>query len=722
MKSFQRVPVRILLERLNAWQIRQRFALLEAAAYFVLVLLWVLLVPADYPGRFLLGRVIVAAPAVAAALQVLFSFSSLPRERREAWFYLGLALSGWALRHLAWIFLGLTQEIPAAFSLADLFGLLAYPFAALGLFKLPAGFRHAPARFRFFLDMIVNSGVAATLGWLMLGRAFPLGPAQFVPTLYPIADMVLLTMVVNLALAGGIARSSAYVLGGSLVALTLSDYANSILNLYQSDPVGTFLSLGWILAYLLIGNEVIRERRLGGDAGLRVRSARIDLSTQIQNILPVTLVLALAWYVLTDWRLRGELSMFGLVMSLLFVAILIVRLGIRAGEVELQRYWQLFSSLAEPAFICDERGRILLGNPAFARLDQETAEEDRWDKELYAFFASPSLSADMLMRASHTVVAEEVTLAGTRTPYLLNLSPIHAEGRRKLIAGVAHDLSEQQQQQDALRKAFAELQTVHRQLEGFNAELEARVEERTHTLREAYTQLEEQNRQLQELDILKTDFVSMVSHELRTPLNNLGGGLELMLSRAKASPPDQETMQLMQHEIHRLTRFVENILNLSALDAGRFELRQVPLSLAVAAEEVLRKRFGSGLERIVNRISSDLPLVFTDEAALYSVLHHLLDNALKYAPQGPVIIQAALEDHRVRVEVLDQGPGIPADKRHLLYQRFQRLDARDSQSVYGYGLGLYLSRRMLEAMQSDLSYETPAQGGACFYFYLKVAQ
>ncbi len=714
--------MRILLERLNAWQVRQRFALLEAAAYFMLVLLWVLLVPADYPGRSLLGRVIVAAPAVAAALQVLFSFSSLPGERREAWFFLGLALAGWALRHLAWIFLGLTQEVPAAFSLADLFGLLAYPFAALGLFRLPAGFRHAPARFRFFLDMIVNSGVAATLGWLMLGRAFPMGPSQFVPMLYPIADMVLLTMVVNLALTGGIARSSAYVLGGSLVALTLSDYANSILNLYQSDPAGTFLSLGWILAYLLIGNEVIRERQRDGDAGLRARSARIDLSTQIQNILPVTLVLALAWYVLTDWRLRGELSMFGLVMSLLFVVILIVRLGIRAGEVELQRYWQLFSSLSEPAFICDERGRILLGNPAFARLDQETAEEERWDRELYAFFASPALSPDMLMRASHMVVAEEVTLAGTRTPYLLNLSPIRTEGRRKLIAGVAHDLSEQKQQQDALRKAFAELQTVHRQLESFNVELEARVEERTHNLREAYTQLEEQNRQLQELDILKTDFVSMVSHELRTPLNNLGGGLELMLSRAKASPTDQDTMQLMQHEIHRLTRFVENILNLSALDAGRFELRQVPLSLAVAVEEVLRKRFGSGLERIVNRISPDLPLVFTDEAALYSVLHHLLDNALKYAPQGPVIIQAALEDHSVRVEVLDQGPGIPVDKRHLLYQRFQRLDARDSQSVYGYGLGLYLSRRMLEAMQSDLSYETPAQGGACFYFYLKVAQ
>lgn len=720
---FQRVS--LLIERLNAWQVRQRFALLESAGYFTLALLWVWLVPPEYPGRFLLGRVIVAAPAVTAALQVWFSHPSLPGERREAWSYLGLALAGWALRHLAWVFIGLTQDFNSPFSLADLFGLLAYPLAALGLFKFPSAFRHAPSRFRFFLDMFINAGAAAALGWLLLDRAFPVGPDQFVPTLYPIADLVLLSMVVTLALAGGMARSSAYVLASSLVALTLSDYANSILTLYQSDPSGSFFSLGWILAYLLIGNEVIRERRQNQQPDLLsppARPARLDLGRQMQNILPVTLVLALAWYVLSDWRLRGQLSLAGLVMSLVFAAILIVRLGIRAGEVELQRYWQLFSSLAEPAFICDASGRIVLGNPALARLAPGASEDDLRGRELRAFFVLPSLPDGLPASVSHTAVSEEVLLAGAHTPYLLTLSPIRAEGRRRLIAGVAHDLSEQKQQQDALRQAFAELQTIHRRLEGFNAELEARVEERTHTLREAYTRLEDQNRQLQELDGLKTDFVSMVSHELRTPLNNLGGGLELMLSRARASQADRATMQLMQQEILRLARFVENILNLSALEAGRFELRPLPLSLSVAAEEVLRKRFGAGQERIVNDISPDLPLVLTDEAALHSVLHHLIDNALKYAPEGPVIIRAALEHGSVRVEVRDQGPGIPEDKRHLLYRKFQRLEARDSQSVYGYGLGLYLSRRLLEAMQSDLSYESPPQGGACFYFTLKVAQ
>jgi len=716
--------VRATLERLNAWPIRQRAALLEAAVYFALVLLWVLLVPADYPGRFILGSMAVAAPAAAGALQVFFSFNSLPKARREAWLYLGLALAGWAVRHFLWIFLGpRSQDNLSLFSLSDLFGLLAYPLAALGLVRLSTGFRHAPARFRFLLDLIVNSGVAVTLGWLLLGRVFPVGPQQWIPILYPIADMVLLMVIVNLALAGAIARSSAYVLGLSLLFLTLSDYANSLLSLYQSDPAGTALSLGWVLAFLLMGNEVIRERQRVEDLDVGLRPPLLGLSTQIQNILPVTLVLALAWYVLADWRLRGELSTFGVGMSLAFVAILIVRLGIRAGEVELQRYWQLFSSLGEPAFICDEQGRVLLGNPAFSRLSQAEGEGEIADLNLLSIFAAPVLTPETLARASRTVVSDEVTLAGEQIPYLLTLSPVEAEGRRRLIAGVAHDLSEQKQQQDALRQAFSELQIVHSQLEDLNAELEARVEERTHTLRDAYNQLEDQNRKLQELDLLKTDFVSMVSHELRTPLNNLGGGLELMLGRGRASTADQGTMQLMQAEIHRLTRFVENILNLSALDAGRLDLHPVPLSLAVAVEEVLRKRsLGQDLGRIVTEVPPDLPLVWVDEAALQSVLHHLLDNALKYAAEGPVIIRSRLEAYGVRVEVLDRGPGIPPEKRHLLFQRFQRLDARDSQSVYGYGLGLYLSRRLMTAMKSDLCYEAPEAGGSCFTFTLKVAE
>ena len=104
-----------------------------------------------------------------------------------------------------------------------------------------------------------------------------------------------------------------------------------------------------------------------------------------------------------------------------------------------------------------------------------------------------------------------------------------------------------------------------------------------------------------------------------------------------------------------------------------------------------------------------------------SVINHLLDNAIKYAPEEKVIVDAVLLGGRVRVQVTDHGPGIPRKKRPFLFQRFQRLDVKDSQEVYGYGLGLYFSQRMLQAMGSELEFEEPPKGGSRFYFLLKVA-
>ena len=87
-----------------------------------------------------------------------------------------------------------------------------------------------------------------------------------------------------------------------------------------------------------------------------------------------------------------------------------------------------------------------------------------------------------------------------------------------------------------------------------------------------------------------------------------------------------------------------------------------------------------------------------------------------------MIVNATIQEQQVRIEVRDFGPGIPADKQNLLFERFQRLDAKDSQAVYGYGLGLYLSHRLLEEMGSTLTFDAPDGGGARFSFSLKVAK
>jgi PAS domain S-box-containing protein len=397
--------------------------------------------------------------------------------------------------------------------------------------------------------------------------------------------------------------------------------------------------------------------------------------------------------------------------------------GVRAGEVELFKYWQLFSSLAEPTFICDKRGKILLANPAMLRTLVLRDENQVVGMSLKAIIDDQTLPADLLDRASRQECTLEIALRPHRTPFLLSLSPIFSDGRKVLIAGAAHNLSEQKRQQEAVQKAYNELQVVYRQIEELNEQLEQKVEQRTSTLEDAYRQLEAQNKMLQELDQLKSDFVSMVSHELRTPLTSLNGGLELLLNRKGRSAVDREPLALMKNEVQRLTRFVENILNLSAMEAGRLEVHPVPVSLSAIVEDV-RRKFSAmpGAERIRISLTEDLPPVLADSGFLESVFNHLVDNALKYAPQGAVTVDAVQQRGRLRVQVTDFGPGIPKEKQPLLFQRFQRLDAKDSQSVYGYGLGLYLSQRMLRAMGSDLAFEEPPEVGARFYFYLKVAR
>jgi signal transduction histidine kinase len=606
----------------------------------------------------------------------------------------------------------------------DGINLLAYILAAFGLMRYPSESRYLPTSFRLILDAAISSGAIATLGWLILVRPM-LGTPDVrligvVIAAYPIADVILFTLLFSISLSSFMPRITAAFLGIGLVAYTISDYANISRTLFSLEPAG-LAGIGWLVGPLLIGIAAIFERSEQGKPVTSTRQTDVRLSAQFQKVLPVALVLVLFWYVFTIWRFGGTDSNIGLWMCLALGLMVIVRLGIRAGEAELHNYWQLFKNLGEPAFICDANGKIILSNPAFLQL----AASDETGMTIFTIFSN--LPEAMLESVSYDLSSEALEVNSRSNqqniPFLLSLNPVISEAGRVLVAGVAHNLSEQIRQRTAIQAAYDELQTVHLQLEKLNTELEQKVVERTANLMDAYRRLEEQNKVLQELDQLKSDFVSMVSHELRNPLNNLGGGLELLLARPKNRGGNKETLSLMQAEVRRLTRFVESILDVSAIEAGRLELSLAPISLAPIIEQLVNyARSPQDAGRIRAELEPDLPDVFAAQTALESVLRHLVDNAIKYAPDGPVIVSAWCEDGQVCIRVRDFGPGIPADKRKLLFERFQRLDAKDSQSVYGYGLGLYLSRLLLEEMGSTLIFDAPEGGGAQFSFNLNVTE
>lgn len=701
-------------------------SLLFVAAYVLLLSV----IPAGSPAGVLVENSAILTAAATAALLVFLSLPSMPAHFRRPWLLLGIAALGW----LAGDFLleyvqSLIGKVPAVAAVANTINLLAYALAAYSLLQYPFGTQLAPTRFRFILDALISGGVVVTLGFLVL--APPLGsPSATIGSLiivsYPIADCILLVVLANASMANWVPRRTAVFLLAAWIAFLVSDYIQSSLLLLSADRPSGFVSLGWVCGFLLIGLGAYFEREQTSPSKIADfelstfqsrRVLRFDLGVQFQKVLPVALVLVLLWYVLMDWRLRGAVSPYGLWMSILLVVMLIVRLGIRAGEAELNEYWQLFRNLALPSFVSDSEGNVLLENPAYASLSGMPYPLKR-RRSLFDTFEGPLRTA--LEKGATQDQTVDVGLIGRGVPYSISLSPIIAENRRILIAGVAHDLSEQNRQRDAIQSAYEELQHVHQALEELNVQLEQKVEERTTTLKDAYSRLEDQNRILQGLDQIKSDFVSLVSHELRAPLTNLSGGLELLL-QGEHKLAEQRILLLIQAEIRRLSRFVDSILNISAIESGHYLLHPIQLSLPDLVGEV-RSSWSNlpEFERIRLTADDELPLVWGDENALRSVLGHLIDNALKYAPASPVEIRTQLLDGRVRVDVRDFGPGIPEDKQNLLFERFQRLESKDSQAIYGYGLGLYLSRQLLRALDSDLCFQQPETGGgALFYFYLR---
>jgi signal transduction histidine kinase len=716
--------LRTLPDKLMALRIDRGAVILESLLFVVVYLGVRFAAGAGSPLGTLVENISILVASATAALWVLRSVPEMPMGARRAWRVLGMAQGAWfagdfLMGYLHW----LIPQVGSVVRAASLFFVAAYLLAAFALFLFPFASQHGPTRFRYILDAVISAGAAFTLGSLVFVRPLTTSSGllnSLMPIGFPIGDCILLIVLANLALVNWVPRRTAAILGVAWIAVLISDYLHASLLLLGTYEAGSLAGIGWIAGPLVIGCGSVYER--GSDRGEpRGREAvRFDVGVRFQRVLPIALELVLFWYVLTDWRLRGTFSAFGLWTSVVLGVMLIVRLGIRAGEAELDQYWRLFNSLADPSFIADSDGRILLANPACTDLLNAARRTEPRRASLIDVFEG--VSVESLVQAARSGQTLNAGLRDPATPYLLTLSPIPAENGRVLIAGVAHDVSEQRRQSDTIQSAYNELQVVHSQLEELNAQLERRVQERTHTLQKAYDQLEQQNRALQGLDQMKTDFVSMVSHELRAPLTNLGGGVELLLSRHQ-SPSNSKTLTSIQAEIGRLTRFVQTILSVSAMEAGKLVLHPSTVSLPVLTHAARNGWCNlPEFDRIEIEVQDDLPLVVADEEALRSVLGHLLDNALKYAPEGPVRIAARVQEGRVRVDVQDFGPGIPEDKRGLLFQRFQRLDARDSQVVYGYGLGLYLCRRLLRAMGSDLQFQSPAEGGARFSFDLEAAR
>ncbi|MET7331123.1 DUF4118 domain-containing protein [Nonomuraea sp. NPDC005650] len=242
--------------------------------------------------------------------------------------------------------------------------------------------------------------------------------------------------------------------------------------------------------------------------------------------------------------------------------------------------------------------------------------------------------------------------------------------------------------------------------------LEAFAAEAAVALRQERLEAEaEQAKPLAEADKMRTALLAAVSHDLRTPLAAAKASVESLRSPdIDWSPQDRDELLDTAHEsLARLDRLVENLLDMSRLQAGVLGLALQP----VALEEVVPRAIddlGPVRDRIEGDISIELPEIVADPALLERVLVNLMTNAVRYSPAGQkVLITASWHDAQVEIRVVDRGPGIPPEARDRVFQPFQRLGDRDNGT--GVGLGLALSRGLTEAMGGTLVPEETPGGG-----------
>jgi PAS domain S-box-containing protein len=227
-----------------------------------------------------------------------------------------------------------------------------------------------------------------------------------------------------------------------------------------------------------------------------------------------------------------------------------------------------------------------------------------------------------------------------------------------------------------------------------------------------------------ELSRAKDEMVAMVSHEMRTPLASLVGFAELMTMREVTAEQRKEYLAVMVQEGRRLTSLINDFLDLQRIEGGHMQMRFAPVEIGTVIKRAIGRVDAMDKTPIETRLADDLPLVRVDIGAMSRVLANLLSNARKYSPDGgSIVIGAAMVGGMVEVYVQDHGLGIPADAISRLFGKFYRVDSPDRQAIQGAGLGLAITKNIVEAHGGKIDARSAGPGkGSTFRFTIPVAR
>ncbi|HOX43814.1 MAG TPA: ATP-binding protein [Myxococcota bacterium] len=337
-----------------------------------------------------------------------------------------------------------------------------------------------------------------------------------------------------------------------------------------------------------------------------------------------------------------------------------------AQEEERRRFQAVLASMAEGVLLLDGERRVTLVNPAASRLLGLPAQP--LGRRLLEVSRLPALH-ELVERARAGEACEAELDAGPQRRLRARATPL--EGSHE-VSVVVHDVTE-----------------------------------------------------LRRLEAIRKDFVANVSHELRTPISVIRANAETLLEGAlEDAGLARGFVEALLRNAERLSALISDLLDISRIESGSHKLERRPLALAQAVRQVLDNMAQAAAAR-GQTLSSQVPealWALGDEKALGQVLTNLLDNATKYTPDGGHIqVRAACQAGQVRLEVVDDGPGIEPQHRARVFERFYRVDQGRSRAMGGTGLGLSIVKNLIEALGGQVGIEPNQPAGSIFWVTLPEA-
>lgn len=228
---------------------------------------------------------------------------------------------------------------------------------------------------------------------------------------------------------------------------------------------------------------------------------------------------------------------------------------------------------------------------------------------------------------------------------------------------------------------------------------------------------------LEELNKMKSEFVSIVSHELRTPLTSIKGFISTLLHDAEGffdEAQKQRFYQIISNETDRLIRLINDLLNVSRIEAGKalqMNIKEIKL-LPIAQKAIETQKSYATKHHLKLEIDNNIEKIFADEDKLEQMLTNLLNNSIKYSPEGGKVILKITRtpEKEILFAISDEGLGIPANLLPKLFEKFNRVDREQIKGIKGTGIGLNLVKHLVELHQGKIWVESIEGKGSTFYF------